>query len=210
MDEPLSLSELERDALKEIMNIGFGRAAATLSDVIDLHVLLSIPRIEILPAADVFSFIGNEMNDGDRFFVIEQYFLGTLKGASYLFFPEREGTRLVRILSEQDEPYSNQREFDELLREMVLEIGNIIIGACVGKIAELLGNTVTYQPPRCVSLTDKPHDGTYQFAGSVILLFQTVFSFEKENVRGFLFIATAESSLKWIREAVDAFIRRVT
>ena len=59
-------------------------------------------------------------------------------------------------------------------------------------------------------MTDKPHDGTYQFAGSVILLFQTVFSFEKENVRGFLFIATAESSLKWIREAVDAFIRRVT
>jgi len=42
------LTPLEKDALQEIMNIGFGRAAADLADILGLHVILSIPHIAVM------------------------------------------------------------------------------------------------------------------------------------------------------------------
>jgi chemotaxis protein CheC len=32
--------------------------------------------------------------------------------------------------------------------ETLMEVGNILVGACIGKIAGLLGDTVAYSPPR--------------------------------------------------------------
>ena len=210
MGEEFAFSDLQKDALREIMNIGFGRAAAILSDVINLQVVLSIPRIELIPAHEIYSAMGHETRKDSTYFVIEQYFLGELSGASYLFFPEWEGRRLVQVLSGQETPDPGTGDPNEMERESLLEIGNIIMGACVGKISELLENRVTYQPPQCITQPDRGSSATLQFAGSTILLFQTLFSFRQENLTGFLFIATAESSLKRIRHAVDSYIRSVS
>lgn len=44
----MSLAELERDALTEIVNIGVSRAASNLRKMIGDQVFLSVPSIEIL------------------------------------------------------------------------------------------------------------------------------------------------------------------
>jgi chemotaxis protein CheY-P-specific phosphatase CheC len=46
------LNELEIDALTEIVNIGVGRAATSLRDMVGEQVMLSVPRVTTLtPAA---------------------------------------------------------------------------------------------------------------------------------------------------------------
>ena len=45
----IRLTELEQDALTELVNIGVSRAASSLRKIIGEQVLLSIPAVEVLP-----------------------------------------------------------------------------------------------------------------------------------------------------------------
>lgn len=45
----LELTAMQIDALTEIVNIGVGRAASSLSDIIGAHILLKVPDVNIFP-----------------------------------------------------------------------------------------------------------------------------------------------------------------
>ena len=44
----LNLTELQRDTITELLNIGMGRAAAALNDMVGEEVALSVPSVEVL------------------------------------------------------------------------------------------------------------------------------------------------------------------
>ena len=77
--EKVEFSALELDALQETMNIGFGQAAAALSEVISMHVILSVPKIAILKTEDIPSFVQSEIEDPSAFSMVEQFFLRPLQ-----------------------------------------------------------------------------------------------------------------------------------
>jgi len=52
------LTEQQTDALTEVINIGFSRAAAALSDITGQRVLLEVPKVDILPIADLQKSLG--------------------------------------------------------------------------------------------------------------------------------------------------------
>ena len=149
MSNPLrELTELEKDALQEIMNIGFGRAAADLAEIINLHVILSVPHIAVLQSEEVISYIHNQIPDTTDMSMITQFFSGRFNGGSFLVFPHGEGRKLLRIFDGEMALLGENYDIDVLEKETLVEVGNIIIGACVGKIAEMLGDVVSYAPPR--------------------------------------------------------------
>jgi chemotaxis protein CheC len=45
----MELTVLQRDALTELINIGFGRAAASLSRITGYRVLLDVPNVAVYP-----------------------------------------------------------------------------------------------------------------------------------------------------------------
>ena len=47
-----SLSELHIDALAEVFNVGAGRAAASLSEIVGDEVKLSVPSVEVRKTSD--------------------------------------------------------------------------------------------------------------------------------------------------------------
>jgi len=95
-----------------------------------------------------------------------------------------------------------------LEKETLMEVGNILIGACVGKMSELLGDVVTYSPPKVV-VENEPRgiipknlfDPEY-----TAIVMRTVFRFEERDVRGFLFLVTTHDSIVWLKKALAAFI----
>lgn len=48
MTTPLSLNEVEEDAFKELFNLSFGTTAATLSEMVDAEIVLSVPSFSRL------------------------------------------------------------------------------------------------------------------------------------------------------------------
>ncbi|HOX33239.1 MAG TPA: chemotaxis protein CheC [Spirochaetales bacterium] len=202
------LSDLQLDALRELMNIGFGQAAAALSEVIDLRVILTVPKILVLKPEEVPAFIDAEVEMPSSFSMVEQFFFGHFEGTSFLLLPEEEGRKLASLFGAEAAPLPPELETGSLERETVVEIGNIIIGACVGKIAEILKDQVAFQAPRFIEAPVDRSSLERRLAGAkdLALVFKTVFHFERQDVFGFLFLVASEGSLEWMRAAVDEYL----
>ena len=199
----------ETDLLQEIMNIAFGRATSDLAEYIDIFVILSVPHIKLLQAFDLPAYINNEIKDYDNVSVVEQNFWGKFKGNAFLVFPSGTGKRLITMFDGGDE-ISKSNPINELEKETFLEIGNILIGACIGKIAELLGDVITYSPPRVVvdkSIRGVVYDNLYDPDNMAIVL-RTVFEFNERNISGYMFILTKQESFAWLKTALHKFLEQ--
>ena len=199
----------ETDTLQEIMNIAFGRAASDLAEYIDIFVILSPPQIKVLQAFDLPSYLNNEIKDYDKVSVVEQNFWGKFKGNAFLVFPSGTGKRMISLFDSENKFFDSEPTH-ELEKETFLEIGNILIGACIGKIAELLGDVTTYSPPRVVvenSLRGVVYDNLSDPDNLAIVL-RTVFEFNDKNVSGYMFILTKQESFAWLKTAVYKFLEQ--
>ena len=204
------ITSAETDLLQEIMNIAFGRAASDLAELIDIFVVLSVPKIKLLQAYDLPAYINTEiMNyDHDRVSVVEQSFWGKFKGNAFLVFPSGAGKRMIALFDGRDE-YFDADPSHELEKETFLETGNILIGACIGKIAELLGDVTTYSPPRVV--IERSLQGVFDNLvdpDSLAIVLRTVFEFNEKNISGYMFVLTKEESFAWLRSALDKFLEQ--
>lgn len=201
----------ETDTLQEIMNIAFGRAASDLAEYIDIFVVLNPPHIEVLQAFDLPTYLNTELKDYDKVSVVEQNFWGKFKGNAFLVFPTGTGKRMISLFNRENKVFESEPTY-ELEKETFLEIGNILIGACIGKIAELLGDVTTYSPPRVVvenGLRGVVYDNLSDPDNLAIVL-RTVFEFNDKNVSGYMFILTKQESFAWLKTALSKFLEQFT
>jgi len=203
------ITTAETDLLQEIMNIAFGRAASDLAEYIDIFVILSVPQIKLLQAFDLPTYIKQELRDHDRVSVVEQNFWGKFKGNAFLVFPSGTGKRIISLFDGENKFFESEPTH-ELEKETFLEVGNILIGACIGKIAELLGDVTTYSPPRVVvenSLRGIVYDNLSEPDNMAIVL-RTVFEFNEKNIIGYIFIFTKQESFAWLKSALHKFLEQ--
>lgn len=204
-----TISEEEKDILQEVMNIAFGKAAADLADLINIFVILSIPYIQMLKAQDLPEYLQTQLNEYGRISIVEQNYWGNFKGSAFLVFEASAGRELISLFGETPEEFGAESS-DALAKETLMEVGNILIGACVGKLSELLGDVVTYSPPRVVS-ENTPKNAIpaniFESNSSAIIL-KTVFCFHERNVNGLLFLVTSQDSIPWLKKSLAAFMEQ--
>jgi len=209
MDQIAQISDEERDILQEIMNIAFGKAAADLAEVVNIFVVLSVPDIRIVAAADLPDYMRTEFSEFGNISIVEQNFWGEFRGNALLIFPSDSGKELISLLGDSPVSFDSQAS-DFLENETLMEVGNILIGACVGKVAELLKDMVTYSPPRVI-IENHPSvsmpDTLFDPDNSAIIL-KTVFCFNERDVNGFLFLITSHNSVAWLKKALADFMEQ--
>ena len=205
-DQGLIGSE-EKDVLQEIMNIAFGNAAAELAQVINIFVVLSVPFIHVLRARDLPEYIQGEVGSCENVSIVEQDFWGEFSGNAIMAFQSGAGRELAFMLDGDDgifEPGATDRFESEIL----MEVGNILIGACVGKLAELLGDVVQYSPPR-VLIENHANDALPQNLfdpGCSAISLKTSFRFNEKDIGGYLFLVTSHESIGWLKGALAKFM----
>jgi chemotaxis protein CheC len=205
------LTAEEQDTLQEIMNIGFGSAAADLASVISLHVILSVPTIRIIETANLLDYIKTEIRDYREMSVVEQNFYAKFKGVALLVFSGASGKALLSLISDKEASAVFESDPIRILeKETLMELGNILVGACVGKVAELLGDVVSYSPPRVIignMANDDISDGMLD-PKNIVVIMQAVFHFQNQDVEGYLFLITSHESLAWLKEATHNFLKQ--
>lgn len=202
-----AFTEFELDVLQEIMNMAFGSAAADLADVVDVFVQLNAPKTEIIPVGDLAAFVSRQVGTQRRVSVVEQEFHGGSDGLALLVFTGDAERQLISLF--QDDPLfpTDAGEMLELEREVLMEVGNILIGACVGRLFELLQRPISYLPPHATGedaisgLVDRRMFSSEDFAISM----QARFSFEDREVSGFLFLINRQESEQELRSALQDF-----
>ena len=189
------------------MNIAFGKAAADLAEIIDIFLIMSVPDIQMMKAVDLPLFLKTQVSGYDNVSIVEQNFWGNFKGNAYLVFESGASKELISIFGEGEDSFDTESN-DILERETLMEVGNILIGSCVGKLAELLGDVVSYSPPVVVT-ENNPHDAIpasmFDQNSSAIIL-KTEFSFNERKVNGFLFLLTSNDSLLWLKKSLASFM----
>lgn len=202
------ITDEEVEILQEIMNIGFGKAASDLAEVIDIHVVLSVPYIKVLKTAELPVYIKDEIRDILNISIIEQKFLGKFKGTAFMVFPSYAAKELIGMFELEKDHSLVSDPIDMLEREILMEVGNILIGACIGKISELLKDNVTYAPPQII-LHNQPSDTipeSHLNSNDSAIVLKTVFGFVKGDVSGFLFLVTSQESIQWLKNALKKFM----
>ena len=142
----ITLTESQNDALTEVCNIGMSKAAKQLSillkDEIDMHV----PHVEIIPAELAADQLG--IKKDQRVICVQQSIDGALGGEALLFFHDEDSASLINSLLGDLANYAPITEKREFEHEAMMEIGNIIISACLGTLANFLKEEIILSVPR--------------------------------------------------------------
>lgn len=130
------LTEAQRDALQELMNISMGQAANALARLINAKITLSIPKIVVVSAAEF-----QQIFQSTAHWFTRQSFVGLVKG-EVLTLLAKEGTNTIGQLLDYPVP------MDEVSQEeLLLELANILVGACLSVFSAQLGlNTKLSMP----------------------------------------------------------------
>lgn len=138
----MQLTAFQHDALTELINIGFGRAAASLSKLTGHRVILEVPKIGTYKIEEVQSILGPVL--GQDIASVHQIFSGPVSGDALLILDYPAAAMLKELLT--GEP-ALPLPVDASAREALTEVGNILLNACLGTFGNLLKVQVSFSVP---------------------------------------------------------------
>ena len=199
----MELTEFQRDALTELINIGFGRAAASLSRITGHRVLLEVPQVAIHPMNEVNAALSRVVR-GD-IATVHQVFSGPVAGDALLVL-DTAGAALIKQLLTDEMPLP--LAMDASGQEVVTEVGNILLNACLGMFGNLLKVQVSFSVPRLTletlgivldSITVEDQELRYA------LVVHAAFRLRDNSLSGYLVIMLGVSSLDRLLHAVEVW-----
>ncbi|MEH1968087.1 MULTISPECIES: chemotaxis protein CheC [unclassified Nostoc] len=170
----------ELDALQELINIGVGRAASLLNEMVDSHIRLKIPVVKVLTAAEAYKELTIRFHD-ETLAAVKLRFTGSFYGTASLIFPTDSASTLVAVLTGED---PESADLDAVKIGTLSEIGNIVINGVMGSLSNVLKRHVNYTLP--VYLEDTLENlllSAYE-SDSKILLAQASFTIERLEIIG--------------------------
>lgn len=199
----MNLSATQQDALKELLNIGFGRAAASLSQLTGHRILLEVPAVSIHPISELRNALSTVVKDDVA--SVHQIFSGPVAGDALLIL-DHGGAGVLKQLLTDEQPLP--LHIDASGREVLTEVGNILLNACLGTFGNLLDVQVSFSIPH---LSLDTLQGVLQ---SLMvnregmrygLLVHAGFRLRDAEVTGFLVIVLSVASLDRLLRAVEAW-----
>ena len=190
----MELTAGQKDALTELINIGYGRAAGALSELTGYRVALEVPQVAIHSLEHIGPVLESML--GPTVASVDQAFSGPVSGNALLLLNEASALVLGQLLSEGP---SASTEFDANAREIITEVGNILLNACLGVFGNLLRVQVNFAVPRLrvesirrlLQIVVSPPAEQLRFG----LMIHTRFSVKTADVTGYLVIVLGIASL---------------
>jgi len=205
-DEPgIALTEIERDALTELVNLGVSGAALSLRTMAGSEVLLSVPAIEVVSRARAASIIGSQ--DSTPLVAVHQAFEGEVSGRALLIFPEANSLELVRAVTGGG---LSLEDIIDLEAEALAETGNIILNGCLAIIANMLERTLRISLPEILHGTGLEIfdlSGAPQTEAAVLFLYIN-FSVKDRDIQGYIAMLMDLPSLAALKLLIGKLIAR--
>lgn len=123
----------ELDCYQEIANVAMGQAASLLARLLDVFVVLPIPKVNLLEISELQMAL-QLAQDKDTFSAVCQGFIGAgIAGEALLIFHDSNLADIAKLMKYQ----GRINETVEL--ELIMDVASMLIGACTKGIAEQLG-----------------------------------------------------------------------
>ena len=196
------LTEIERDAISEIANMGVSRAAASLRQMVGEQVLLSVPTVRIVSREEA---AGLVERGSSKLVAVQQSFEGPFSGRALLIFPQAQSLELVRSIVGAEH---SLEDVIDLEQEALAETGNIILNACLATIANVLRKSMRMSLPSVIR-----GDGATMFdigksasGGNLVLFLYIDFTIKNRDIQGFIALLMDLPSITALKDIVKDFI----
>ena len=205
MTQFVHLTDLERDALREVSNIAMARAATSLRQMVEHEVLLSVPAVDIVSQETAAQIVGNP--DNASVVAVRQDFSGAFSGRALLIFPEANSLELVRAVVGGQLPIEDIVDLED---EALAETGNIILNSWVATVSNLLKRTLKMSLPMVIRGDSLHMFQSVSAKENLVLFLRIRFEISKKEIRGYLALMMDVPSIEELRSLIADFISSVT
>jgi chemotaxis protein CheC len=199
------LTDLQVDALTELVNIGVSRAAASLRQMVGRQVVLSVPSIEVTSRRTAAALM-TERELGPLV-TVSQTFTGGFSGRAMLIFPEANSLALARAVTGDDLAPEELQDFED---EALRETGNVVLSNCLATMANMLRYPLEMSIP---AVAREEASGLFGddlgSTGGAVLFLYINFAVSDHDIRGYIALLMDLPSLAALRSVVSDFIVRV-
>jgi chemotaxis protein CheC len=198
----VNVEKLDKDALTELFNIGLHRAAASLSELTGQRIVVDLPRLWVCPIEETHDRLV-EFLDGDLA-TVHQLFRGTVTGDAVLVLDYGSATRLTALMTDGGAALGGR--LDQSAREVLAEVGNVILSSCLSSFGDMLQVSVTFSVPRMHVESLHGLLRSIQIDSEELnfaLVAATRFRLTDGEVGGYLMIAIGMHSLTLISQALE-------
>lgn len=130
----IHLNADEFDALRELTNIGMGRAGAKLSELFESKVKLSVPHVDLVSQEKITALVQDFGQKSDPVNIVQQEFIGEMIGRSSVMYGGGTFTSLMGYLGYDEEDVTSTATQHEILNELT----NVINSASLSGLSEEL------------------------------------------------------------------------
>lgn len=204
-DYQVGLTEDQNEALQEIVNIGMGIAGDSLARILRTFVELSIPRIKLVSAEELNTEIATLVGDNALITGLRQAFFSYWRGEAITIFDQHGCNDLASLMG-----YTGNLDKNAEV-ELLLDVGNVLVGACLNGIATQLNVEINFSPPSVIA-ANIPVDRIFnssQLNWSHTLLFEVNFGLENMRFKSHLLVMMSEETIHTLQNDLDAFLEEL-
>ena len=196
--ESAMMEQTQIDIIREVINIGIGEAANSLSELVNTRVIIRVPEVHILSSADVSAYMQQQF--GYLGVYISQDFRGELEGEAVLSYSRECSLSLLNLL------YGGAKEVSSLASPDIAtlqEIGNIIMVSCITTISNAIDGRITLSLHQVVVSVSEEHfrqlmDGLRRFEGCILI--KNEMTIREEDISGYILVLLSLQQLQVITD----------
>ncbi|MCL6414863.1 response regulator [Aestuariirhabdus sp. Z084] len=191
------------DAYREITNVAIGRAADLLARLLDVFVVMPVPRVNLIEVSELQMALTHSDKD-DSCSAICQGFIGAgIAGEALLIFHDSSYQDIARKMGYSDEIDAHTE------MEVLMDVANIMIGACLKGLENQLDLTFSQSHPKVLGqhlnvsqiLTVNTKDRWQK-----TLAIELGFSVEGLNIECDLLLLITEQSVAFLNERIGYLV----
>ena len=199
------------EMLKEVVNLAMGQAGKDLATILNSFVDLSVPEIQIVEAEHIAEKVLKEsvFNENERVNLFRQNFhsMSFLDGEAIVIFNNETRQKVAKILGVEEQTNSME-EID-----FMLELTNLMVGACLNSISEQLFNQkMSFSPPELLSENSVFRNIAYEtfkrrnLKWEYTLLSKITFVLKDRSFKSDLLIFISEKAIQAVNESLNKML----
>jgi chemotaxis protein CheY-P-specific phosphatase CheC len=200
-------NEDQRDCMQEIVNVAMGQAGDSLARLLEVFVTLSIPKISTLSPGEVRAALQNFV-EADTVSATRQSFHNNrgddgIRGESLVIFADSSFQELADLLA-----YDSEELTDALEQELLLDVSNVLNGACLNGIAEQLEEELSYSAPSILGQRVSVNElfQKEQLTWETALSVEINYSLENRSFNCDLLLLMPDSAISFLASKLDELL----
>ncbi|MBF0233582.1 MAG: hypothetical protein HQK65_11165 [Desulfamplus sp.] len=199
------------EMLKEVVNLAMGQAGKDLATILNSFVDLSVPEIQIVEAEKIAQKVLQEsvFEENEKVNIFRQTFrsISFMDGEAIVIFNNETRKRVSQILGVPDQ-INAMEELD-----FMLELTNLMVGACLNSISEQLFNqSMSFSPPELLSENNVLRNIAYEtfkrrnLKWEYTLLSKITFVLKDRSFKSDLLIFISEKAIQAVNESLNRML----